>query len=205
MKKIAIVYDWIDKWGGGERLLLILARMFPQAVFFSSYVDFEKAPWAKKLKIQPSFIQRLPALIRKNRLLSLPFYAYAFESFDFSHFDLVISVTSAFAKGIITKPETKHLCYLLTPTRFIWPMTEIYLGPGTKNIFLPSISLLRKWDFIASQRPDKILSISQTIKKRCFKYYRRNSQVIYPPFDVAYWREMGRKMAKLDFGKKEFF
>ena len=124
-KKIAIVYDWLDKWGGVERVLLTFHEMFPEADWFTSYVDEKKATWIydlrfKNSKIHTSFIQKLPSFIKNNRILSLPFYSYAFESFDFSHYDLVISITSSFAKGIITKPGTQHICYLLTPTRWLW-------------------------------------------------------------------------------------
>src|SRR3990167_10508342 len=131
-KRIAIVYDWLDKWGGVERVLLTFHEMFPDAHWYTSYFDEKNAGWAYKLritnyelriqkgeKIHTSFIQKLPGFIKKNRILSLPFYPYAFESFDFRDYDLVISVTSSFAKGIITRPGTKHICYLLTPTRWL--------------------------------------------------------------------------------------
>ena len=99
-KKIAIVYDWIDKWGGVERVLLDLHELFPNAFFYTSYYDEKKANWAKNLKIKTSFLQKFPDFIKKNRILSFIFYPFAFESFDFSDFDLVISVTSSFAKSI---------------------------------------------------------------------------------------------------------
>ena len=83
-QKIAIVYDWLDKWGGVERVLLTFHEMFPEADFYTSYFDPEGAPWAKDLKIKTSFIQKLPKFIRGNRIVSLPFYPYAFESFDFN-------------------------------------------------------------------------------------------------------------------------
>ena len=205
MKKIAIVYDWVDKWGGAERILLVLSQMFPQAVFYTSVTDFDEAVWAKKLPIKTSFIQKLPAFIRKKRLFSLFFYSYAFESFNFNHFDLVISVTSSFAKEIITRPETKHVCYLLTPTRFLWPMTKTYLSSGIRFFMAPFIYSLRKTDFISSQRPDKIISISKTVSNRCAKYYRRDSSVIYPPFDFNYWKRVEQKMERPSFKKKNFF
>lgn len=187
--KIAIVYDWIDKWGGVERVLLTLHEMFPSAQFYSSYVDREKATWAKDISIRTSFIQKLPVFIKKNRLLSFFLYPYAFESFDFSEYDLVISVTSSFAKSIITKPNTLHICYLLTPTRFLWVYPEVYLkNKIAKILAVPIIKSLRNWDLITSQRPDQVISISETVKLRCKKYYKRDSEVIYPPFDGEYWK-----------------
>ena len=191
MQKIAIVYDWIDKWGGVERVLLTLHEMFPRAEFYTSYFDPEQASWAKDLKIKTSFIDKLPAFIKKNRILSLPFYPYAFESFNFSDYDLVISVTSSFAKSIITKPKTLHICYLLTPTRYLWIFPEVYFkNKVIKMTLSPYLNKLRQWDFISAQRPDYIISISKTIADRCQKYYQRNSEGIYPPFDTDYWQDI---------------
>ncbi len=190
-KKIAIVYDWIDKWGGVERVLLTLHEMFPQAEFYTSYYDDKKALWAKDLNINTSFIQKLPKFIKGIRIASLPFYPYAFESFDFSGYDLVISVTSSFAKSIITKRGTRHICYLLTPTRFLWSQESDYFKNATiKSLLSPYLSTLRDWDYVAAQRPDQIISISQTVADRCKKYYKRDSTVIYPPFDISYWNNI---------------
>lgn len=193
MKKIAFVYDWIDKWGGVERLLLILYEIFPKAPFFTSYVDPDKALWAKDFNLKKSFIQKLPDFIKKNRLLSFSFYPFAFESFDFSQYDTVISITSSFAKAIITKPKTFHLCYLLTPTRYLWFMPKEYGAPA--------INYFKKWDYIAAQRPDKIISISKTVADRCKKYYGRESDVIYPPFDIDYWRKIKLEVLTPNFEK----
>ncbi|MBI2641823.1 glycosyltransferase [Candidatus Roizmanbacteria bacterium] len=189
--KIAIVYDWIDKWGGVERVLLTLHEMFPRADFYTSYFDPASALWAKNLSIKTSFIQSLPDFIKKSRILSFPFYPYAFESLNFDRYDLVISVTSSFAKAIITKPHTRHICYLLTPTRYLWSQQNLYFkNPLIKFALSPYLSELRKWDFIAAQRPDTIVSISKTVAERCKKYYKRESQVIYPPFDFDYWKKI---------------
>jgi len=188
-KRIAIVYDWIDKWGGVERVLLTLHQLFPKAVFFTSYFDSKKAFWAKKLKIKTSFIQKLPKFIREKRIFSLPFYPFAFESFNFNDYDLVISVTSSFGKSIITQLKTKHVCYLLTPTRFLWSHQNDYSKryPLFAKYY---IDYLKHWDLLAAQRPDKIISISETVKERGKKYYQRESEVIYPPFDREYWRKI---------------
>lgn len=201
--KIAIVYDWIDKWGGVERVLLALHELFPSAPFYTSYYDHQKAKWAQDFDIKTSFIQRLPRFIQSSRVLSLPLYPYAFESFNFERYDLVISVTSSFAKGVITRPETKHICYLLTPTRFLWSHSGDYgklgrlgilgrLGEGYKK-------KMREWDYVAAQRPDKIISISQTVAERCTHYYRRDSEVIYPPFDEQYWLTVNSKVKEQGF------
>src|SRR3989338_7774346 len=185
--KTAIVYDWIDKWGGVERLLLTLSEIFPDADFYTSIYDPIKAPWAKDLNIKTSYMQRLPDKIKKNRILSIPFYPFAFENFNFNNYDLVISVTSSFAKGIITKPETKHICILLTPPRFLWLYSHLYIPADYQSLFWGYLQYLKKWDLAAANRPDKIISISKTVQKRTKKIYNRDSEVIYPPFDFSYW------------------
>jgi glycosyltransferase involved in cell wall biosynthesis len=202
-KKVAIVYDWLDKWGGVERVLLTFLEIFPKAVLFTSYFDEKKAPWAKNFLIKTSFIQKIPSFIKKNRLLSLPFYPLAFETFDFSDFDLVISVTSSFAKGVIVKTPVKHIVYLLTPTRFLWIMPQNYHLFGLKKFLVsPYLNYLRKWDYACAQRADKIISISKTVQKRCLKYYQRESEVIYPPFDIEYWKNIKNQISPSDLEDK---
>ncbi len=203
--RVAIVYDWIDKWGGVERVLLHLHEMIQTAVFYTSYVDYTHASWADKLQIKTSFIQQLPQCIRKSRIASLPLYPYAFESFNFSEYDVVISVTSSFAKGIVTKPRTKHICYLLTPTRFLWVFPDEYQdNPFMKFIGAPLTNSLREWDFVAAQRPDTIIAISQTVADRAEKFYKRKAEVIYPGFDEDYWKAIGTNRGPSQQNKKYF-
>jgi len=186
-KKVAIVYDWIDKWGGVERVLLHLHSLLPDADFFTSAVEYKHAQWARDLSIHPSFLQSIPYWLRSNRVLMAPLFPLAFESIRLNEYDLVISVTSAFAKGVITKPGTKHICYLLTPPRYLWSHTKDYL-PGIKSIIAsPVYTHLQQWDKIASHRPDTYISISQTTADRSKKYYGIDSPVVFPPFDTNYW------------------
>lgn len=205
--KIAIVYDWFDKWGGVERILLVLKEIFPQAHFFTSYFDKKEAFWAKNFILKTSFIDKLPLFIKKNRILSLPFFPFAFESFDFSNYNLVITITSAFAKAIITKPSTYHLCYLLTPPRYLWFFENLYLTNNfVRGLILPYLNYLRYFDFLTGQRPDKIIAISKSVANRCLKIYRRKAEVIYPPFDIEYWKRIEKKPKKilLPFNKNYF-
>ncbi|CAN5169002.1 glycosyltransferase family 4 protein [soil metagenome] len=210
-KKIAIVYDWIDSWGGVERVLLDLYQLFPHADFYTSYVDLDKAPWAKNLTIYPSFIQKLPNFIKKNRILSLPLYSYAFESFNLSQYDIVISISSAFAKGVITKPHTRHICYLLTPPRYLWGQSDDYETKSDlswsakfkKMLKQLLVRRLRALDFIAAQRPDEIVSISNTVAARCRKYYQRASDVLFPPFDIDYWSKLKNEVSAFDLPKQD--
>ncbi|MBI4092080.1 MAG: glycosyltransferase [Candidatus Levybacteria bacterium] len=109
----------------------------------------------------------------------------AFESFNFDEFDLVISVTSEAAKGIVTKPHTKHISIILTPTRYLWSGYENYFSnPIFRIISWPIVSYLRFWDKIAAKRPDKLIAISQTVRSRIKKYYGLDSEVIYPPLMI---------------------
>ncbi len=198
-KKIAIVYDWIDKWGGVERVLLTLHEIFPQAKFYTSYINPQGGNWAKDLNIKTSFIQQLPAFIKNNRIRSLPFYPLAFERYDLNNYDIVISVSSSFAKSVIAKPGTFHISYLLTPTRFLWIYPEFYTNNWRKILFSPFINHLKSWDYTAAQRPDKIISISQTVADRCRRFYQRKSTVIYPPFDIDYWSKIKSQVPSSKF------
>jgi len=183
--KVAIVYDRTNKWGGAERVLIALHKMFPDAPLYTSVYDPKGAPWAKVFpEIKTSFLQKIPFLRNKHELLPY-LMPLAFESFNFDGYDLVISVTSEAAKGIITRPGTRHVCYMLTPTRYLWSGYKDYF----KNIFLrvlsyPVVSYLRSWDKVAAQRPDKIISISSVVKQRVKKYYNRESDVIFPPITL---------------------
>lgn len=181
MKKIALVYDRINKWGGAERILMLLHEMFPDAPVFTSVYDPIAAPWAKNLNITTSFLESIPYARRHHEFFAL-FMPLAFESFDFDSYDLVISLTSEAAKGIITKPHTKHICLCLTPTRYLWSEYESYFATEPmRSLSLPLVWYLRNWDKTSSSRPDKIISISKTVQDRVKKYYGRESEIIYPP------------------------
>ena len=109
----------------------------------------------------------------------------AFESFNFDNYDLIISVTSEAAKGIITKPKTRHICYCLTPTRYLWSHYDLYFkNPIMRRISKPIVRYLRSWDKIAAQRPDRIIAISSEVARRIKKYYDRDSEIIYPPVET---------------------
>lgn len=182
-KKIALVYDRVNKWGGAERVLLALHELFPDAPLYTAVYNSVTTDWAKVFpKIIPSFLQKFPYATTNHELY--PWLTpLAFESFDFSEYDLVISITSADAKGIITKPHTKHICYCLTPTRYLWSHEDLYKSQ-TLSIFHPLFNYLKTWDKIAAERPDSYIAISQTVQNRISKYYHRDSVVVYPPVDT---------------------
>ena len=195
-KRIAIVYDWIDKWGGVERVLLHLNTLFPTAHFYTSAVDYKTAQWARHLWIKTSFLQSFPGFIRSKRALLLPLFPLVFESFRFDEYDLVISITSSFAKGIITKPSTQHICYLLTPPRYLWSHINDYISPLLRILGMPLHTHLKKWDTYAAKRPDGYISLSKTTAGRAKEYYTVESPVVYPPFDTQYWDAAKKKMKK---------
>jgi len=183
--KTAIVYDRVNKWGGAERVLLALHELFPEAPLYTSVYDKDKAPWVKVFpKVIPSFLQKIPGANSRHEWLAA-MMPIAFETLDFTGYDLVISVTSEAAKGIITRPPTLHICYCLTPTRYLWSHYDDYFkGRYFKGITRPIVSYLRAWDKVAAQRPDVMVGISTTVKERIKKYYGRESELIYPPVDV---------------------
>jgi len=179
--KIALVYDRVNKWGGAERILLLLHEMFPNAPVYTSVYDKNSAPWAKDLKIKTSFLERIPFARRHHEFFAL-FMPFAFEQFDFNKFDYVISLTSEGAKGIVTNSRTKHICICLTPTRYLWSGYDLYFKNKLFRVITkPLVWYLRRWDVAAASRPDTMLAISQTVKNRIKKYYQRDSEIVYPP------------------------
>lgn len=199
--KTAIVYDRVNKWGGAERVLLALHEIFPNAPLYTSVYDEGRASWAEVFpKVVPSFLQKIPGVNTKHEWLA-PLMPIAFESFDFSGFDLVISVTSESAKGIITKPGTLHVCYCLTPTRYLWShYDEYFKGQSFKVMTKPVVNYLKGWDKIAAQRPDKYIAISTEVQKRIKKYYNHDSEIIFPPVDTEKF-----KIQDLRFKKKDYY
>lgn len=183
--KVALVYDRVNKWGGAERVLLALHKLFPDAPLYTSVYHPKKAPWADVFTIKTSFLQHIPFAASAHELFA-SFMPIAFESFDFDEYDLVISVTSEAAKGIITKPKTKHVCLCLTPTRYLWSgYNDYFIDPIFKLLSKPIVWYLRWWDRIAAKRPDAYVAISKTVKNRIKKYYDEDATVIYPPVELG--------------------
>jgi len=199
--KVALVYDRVNKWGGAERVLLALHEIWPEAPLYTAVYHPQTAPWASVFKVIPSFLQNFP-LAKKHHELYPWLMPFAFESFNFDEYDVVISVTSEAAKGIITKPQTLHLCYCLTPTRYLWSGYEEYFSSSVQRLASSwLVKYLRNWDKVAAQRPDEYLAISQTVKERIKKYYGRESEVIYPPISTDKFKIQNSKFKV----KKDFF
>lgn len=189
--KIAFVYDRVNKFGGAERVLLALHEVWPQAPLYTAVYDKKKAKWADVFRVVPSFLRHFPLLTNRHEILPL-ITPFMFESINFDSYNVVLSITSADGKGIITKPETLHICYLLTPTRYLWSGHNEYLrepGVGLLNpiarFFMKLFfTKLRQWDFIASKRPDFYIAISNHVARRIKTYYKKDAQVIYPPVET---------------------
>jgi len=187
--RVALIHDHLAQDGGAEKVLKVFADMFPCADIYTLLYEQKNADqYYKNRTINTSIIQKLPGGV-KHYQWYMPFMPMAVEFFDLSNYDLVISDTSSFAKGVITNIDTLHICYCHTPTRYIWSDTHQYIKELKYNKYFKKIislvlNYIRMWDRMAADRVDKYIANSHFIQKRIKKYYRRNSQVIYPPVDV---------------------
>ena len=199
--RIALVYDRINKWGGAERVLLALHEIWPEAPLYTAVYDPAKAGWADVFTVRPSFLQYVP--FAKHHHEWFPWATpMAFESFLFDDYVVVISITSAEAKYIITKPSTLHICYCLTPTRYLWSGYEEYAR--SSQLLTMMAPVLRRWDIVGSSRPDYYIAISQRVKARIEKYYGRSvEKVIYPPVDTDQSKVESPADAKAMAGKRK--
>lgn len=190
--KIALVHEHLAQDGGAERVVQVLMEMFPQAPLYTLVYNPTKAhPFFRNKDIRTSFIQRLPGGVRFYQWY-VTLMPNAVERFDLRGYDVVISSSSAFAKGVITDPGTLHICYLHSPTRYLWNDTHSYVHelpyPGWMKSLIPlSLTRLRMWDRLAADRVDTFIANSRTVQHRIHKYYRRDSQVIYPPVNLSRW------------------
>ncbi|HXZ05612.1 MAG TPA: glycosyltransferase [Ktedonobacteraceae bacterium] len=187
--KVALVHDYLNQMGGAERVVLALHEMFPDAPLYTSIYDPQRVDIAfKSIDIRTSFMQRFP-LVKKHHQPFLPFYPFAMERLDLRGYDLVLSSSSAFAKGVITRPETMHICYCHTPMRWCWNYDEYvereHLGSISRNVLPFFISALRIWDQTSSMRVDHFIANSPVVADRIKKFYRRDAIVIPPPVEVS--------------------
>jgi glycosyltransferase involved in cell wall biosynthesis len=186
--RVAVVHYWFNGYGGGERVIEALAEIFPQADFFSLIAsDNHALPALRGRRLTTSFVGHIPGSERWHRHF-LPLYPLALEQFDFSAYDLVISSESGPAKGVITSPQTCHICYCHSPMRYIWDMyheSRKSMNPLTRAIFSLTAHYMRLWDVSTAARVDHFVANSRYIAARIRKFYRRESSVIHPPVNVA--------------------
>ncbi len=187
--KIALIHDMLVQEGGQERVLRALQELFSDAPTFVLIYDRDnKEKYYKEKDIRATFLQKMPGIEKKFQWY-LPLMSSAIESHDLRGFDLILSSSSSFAKGVITQPGTQHVCYCHTPTRYLWSDSQGYVEdlpyPNIVKKVLPLyLSHLRNWDWAASQRIDGFLANSKTVKDRIKRYYNKEAQVIYPPVDT---------------------
>ncbi|MFA5076066.1 MAG: glycosyltransferase [Patescibacteria group bacterium] len=187
--KVALVHDHLVQDGGAERVLKIFQDIFPNAPIYTLLYNAKTMGNDFRQKdIRTSFIQDLPWGLKKYQWY-LPLMPMATERHDLTGYDLVISSASAMAKGVITHPNTLHICYCHTPTRYLWTDTHSYIKELNVNRVLKRIiplflTRLRKWDRLAADRVDYYVANSKNVAKRIYKYYRRQSEVIYPPVEI---------------------
>ncbi len=186
--KLALVHDYLSQDGGAERVLAALHELWPEAPIFVLFHDEEKIGNFADADIRQSFLARCPGA-RKHFQWYLPLMPLATEYMDFSDFDVVVSSTSAFAKGILTQPGTIHISYCHTPTRYLWTETREYIAELKRSRIVkwmlpPILHRLRIWDRMSADRVDHFIANSRTVAARISKYYRRDSTVIYPPVDT---------------------
>jgi glycosyltransferase involved in cell wall biosynthesis len=181
--KTALVHEWIVNFTGSERVLKEFTKLYPKAPIYTTVYDQEKAPQFGNQVINTSFIQKFPGGKKFYRYF-FPFMPYVFESFDLDQFDLVLSDSSSCAKGVLTNPDTCHICYCHTPTRYLW---EPWLDDRAKGGLIREsiLTYMRVWDRQAAARPDYFIANSRYVAKKIKKYYNRHAEVVYPPVDTS--------------------
>jgi glycosyltransferase involved in cell wall biosynthesis len=189
--KLAIVHDFLLSYGGAERVIEQVHEIYPTAPIYTLRYNAEKMHHKMDgWDIRSSFVDNIPVVKDKGHTLAMSLYPLAIESFDFKEFDIVLSFSSTFAHGIITQPKTTHICYYHTPARFLWDYHFSYLkekgwDKGLKAPYAKKfLHKLRIWDYLAAQRPDVCFANSNTIKDRVSKFYRRESDTIYPGVEI---------------------
>ena len=185
--KVAIVHEWLSVYGGSERVVEVLHELFPEAPIYTLVYDEDNMPERfKNYDIRTTFVQKLP-FAKKKYPNYLPLMPRAFEELDLTEYDLVITSSSSCCKGVITRSDALNICYCYTPIRYVW---EFYYGytkdmRGLKKWFISHvIHRIRMWDRLAADRVDYFVAISNYIQGRIHKYYRRESQVIFPPVNT---------------------
>ncbi len=203
-KKIAIVHDFLVRYGGAEALVKAWAEEFPEAPIFTLFYDEKKMEqFFPKERIKTSYLQKWYNLTKRYTWM-LPFMPMAIESFDLSEYDIILSSSSAFSHGVLTNYQQKHISYVHSPMRWAWDwhfefMKERKMGFIKKWFFQKIVSKIRLWDEITAIRPDMILSASTAIQKRIKKYWCRDSEVVFPFADLERFNITNKKQGKSYF------
>jgi len=198
-RRIAVVHDWLDAWGGGENVLAQILHAYPDADLFS-LVDFLPEPLRPQLQgkhARTTFLQRMPGA-RKHFRGYLPLFPRAIDSLDLSAYDLILSSSHAVAKGARTRPGQVHVCYCHTPMRYAWDLRDQYLEPrglgsGVRGLVVHHLlDRLRDWDRATSARVDEFVANSAFVRERIARFYDRAAAVIHPPVDTDFFTQAGK-------------
>jgi len=183
--RVAITTDWLNSFGGAERVLNELVQLFPDAPIYTSVYDPRRIPQSLRDRdVRTSFLQKVP-LARRRHQAFFPLMPLAFEQFDLSEFDVVLTTSSACSKGVLTGAGTLNLCYCYTPPRYLWDLYHEHVGRHRARMLIaPVAQRMRQWDRMAADRVDRFIAISHEVGARIRKHYRRDSEVIYPPVRV---------------------
>jgi len=190
--QIAVVHDYFTQRGGAEKVAEEIVRMLPDPAVFSIVAFADRLPSGLvNHPIGTTWMQHLP-FMRNYYRFYFGLYPFAVNSFKLSNFDLVISSSSGYAKGVRTSSHSVHVCYCHTPMRWAWGFDDYSarekLGP-LKRLLLPRmVRLLQKWDLKASREPDYYVANSHEVARRIKKHYGRTAEVIHPPIDVDRFR-----------------
>lgn len=189
MMKVCLVHDDFMQNGGAEDLFAIIADLFPNAPIYTSLVNFSKIPQSIDVKrVKTSFMQNIPFKGKLYKIL-LPLYPLAFESFDLSQYDLVVSSTTRFAKSVITSPKTIHVCYINSTPRFLWDIDtkSSYLHSSFRFVLKKYFNWLLRWDEVASTRVDHYVANSHNVAVKVKNNYNRDADVVYPFADTDFY------------------
>ena len=185
--RVALVHDWLTGWRGGERVLHEIATLYPEADLFTLiHIPGTTSRAIENRHIETSPLSKLPGVARYYRFL-LPLFPWAIRRFDLSGYDLVISCSHSVAKSVRVGPQTAHLCYCLTPMRYIWDQVDAYLGRGAKRMLAgPLLGYLRRFDRSTStpRSVTRFVAISSAVQERIARHYQRDSSLVFPPVDI---------------------
>lgn len=187
--RVAIVHDWLNQIGGAEQVLEAMVELFPGAPIYTSIYWPERMPRAYRgWDIRTTWMDHLPGIYRHHQPYLL-LYPLAFGGLNLSGYDLVLSNKSAFCLGVRTAPGTRHLCYCLTPTRFVWNFDSYVqreqVNGLAQHVIRPFLSRLQRWERAAADRIESFVAISREVQARIRQVYGRESTIIHPPVNVA--------------------
>jgi glycosyltransferase involved in cell wall biosynthesis len=190
--KLAIVHDYLNQFGGAERVVLALSELYPDAPIYTSFYAADRLPERfRRLDIRVSWMQKLPFFRRFFKWYFL-LYPLAFESFDLAQYDVILSSSSAYAKGVKKRAGQLHICYCHTPMRFVWRYADYVRREGLPGIvkqLLPfCLEPVKEWDCRNSRRVDTFIANSQTVAGRIKEIYGRDSVIIFPPVETELFR-----------------